>query len=414
MKICLVSNLYPPFVVGGAEIYVERLARGLATKHRVVVVTTEPGLHLEPRRELTPEGITVYRIAPVQVGHLTRPWHRWLASVAFRAIDVYHPQIASNVRAIMAEERPDLVHVHNSLGLSLAAVLTNLKRGSHRTPVALTLHDYGLCCAYGTIRHPDGHLCRPDLACRLMTNFNRRLTGSVDLAISPSRYVMDEHLRRGFFPRASGQLLPYGLAPAPASRRAASQKAKSTFDVLFLGRVQGHKGIDVLIRAFLRLQDPALRLHVAGTGPLLESCKALAAGDPRIRFYGFVSGEMPRTLLAKADCMVAPSVWLENYPVSIQEALDAGPVVVASRVGGVPEMIRDGVNGLLVEPGNESALASAIERLRQSPELVSRLRAAASASAALYDMDDHVRRLEDVYRPLVKPSRLDDRESQAA
>ena len=64
MKICLVSNLYPPLIQGGAEIYVGRLARALAEEHQVVVVTTEPGAHLSPSREVSPDGIVVYRLAP--------------------------------------------------------------------------------------------------------------------------------------------------------------------------------------------------------------------------------------------------------------------------------------------------------------------------------------------------------------
>lgn len=413
MKICLVTNHYPPTVQGGAEIYVERLARALAEQHRVTVITTEPGFHPAPRREISPEGVTVYRLAPLNIAHLTRLPHHLVPQAIFRAIDLYHPQVAANVAGILDRERPDVVHIHNWVGLSLAATVTAARR---RAPLAITLHDYPLFCVYGTLRHPDGHACRPDLPCRVMAGLNRSLAEPLRLAISPSHYVLDEHTRRGFFRHAIQQILPYGLEDPLRlpPHKGEGERLKSTFDVLFMGRVQSHKGIEVLVRAFRRTTNAGLRLHVAGTGPSVEACKTLAAGDDRIRCYGFVSGEMRRSLLDNADCIVLPSLWPDNFPVSIQEAFASGPVVIASRVGGIPEMVHDGVNGLLVEPGDEVGIVSAIERLRQSPELAVRLRASAKETARLYDMRFHTDRLIDAYRELLTSSRSGDLDRRAA
>jgi glycosyltransferase involved in cell wall biosynthesis len=409
MKICLVSNLYPPVVQGGAEIYVGRLARALAEDHQVVVVTTEPGFHSGPRREVTPEGIVVNRLAPANVAHLTHLPHQLVAQAAFRVIDLYHPQVAAVMSEIIRRERPEVIHIHNWVGLSLAALLSSVPSSAPHIPVALTLHDYGLLCAYASMRHPDGHICGPDLPCRLLTNFNRGLVDRIGLVISPSHYVLDRHFQRGFFRQATQQILPYGLEPLQLPSPSSGGQGggfKPTFDVLFLGRVQSYKGIEVLIRAFRALPDPSLRLHVAGTGPSLETCKVSAEADDRIRFYGFVTGELRRSLIENADCMVLPSLWPDNYPVSIQEAFQSGPVVIASRIGGIPEMVRDGVNGLLVEPGDERAIAAAIERLRSSPELVTTLRGSALETARLYDMRFHVARLVDAYQRLLITDRL--------
>jgi glycosyltransferase involved in cell wall biosynthesis len=408
MKICLVTNLYAPFIQGGAEIYVERQARALAEEHKVVVITTEPGHQLRPRRQISPEGITIYRLSPLNISHITRLPHHFVAQALFRAIDLYHPQVAAGVGNILDAERPDVIHIHNWVGLSLAATMTAIDT---RIPVAMTLHDYSLLCAYASIRHPDGHSCRPDLSCNLLTGLNRALTATVGLAISPSNYALDAHVRRGFFKHAAREVLPYGLPSEPAP---ASPADKSTFDVLFLGRVQSHKGIELLVRAFRRLDDPALRLHVVGTGPSVAACKTLAGDDNRIHFYGFVSGEMRRTLMENADCLVLPSLWPDNYPVSIQEAFQSGPVVIASRIGGIPEMVRSGANGLLVEPGDEAGIAAAIENLRTSPDLTARLRAAARETARVYDMRFHVGRLAEAYRNLLTMSRLGGFDRRAA
>jgi glycosyltransferase involved in cell wall biosynthesis len=411
VKICLVSNLYPPLVQGGAEIFVGRLARALAEEHQVVVVTSEPGFHLAPRREVTPEGVVVYRLAPLNVAHLTRLPHQFLAQAAFRAIDLYHPQVAAAISEIIRRERPEVIHIHNWVGLSLAGVLSSVPTSAPHIPFAMTLHDYGLLCAYASIRHPDGHMCRPDLACRLLSSLSRRLVNRAGLVISPSHYVLDQHLQRGFFRHATQQILPYGLEPllGKVPFRSGSGHgggAKGTFDILYMGRVQAYKGIEVLLRAFRLLPHPSLRLHVAGTGPSLDASRALAQGDDRVSFYGFISGELRSSLIENADCMVLPSLWPDNYPVSIQEAFQSGPVVIASRIGGIPEMVRDGINGLLVEPGDESGIAAAVERLRSSPELAATLRASAFETARLYDMRFHVAHLIDAYRQLLVTDRV--------
>ena len=411
MKICLVSNLYPPLIQGGAEIYVGRIARALAEEHQVVVVTTEPGVHLSPSREVSPDGIVVYRLAPLNVAHLTRLPHHPVPQAAFRALDLYHPQVARAMTDVLARERPDVMHVHNWVGLSLAAVLAASGAGPARVPVAMTLHDYGLCCVYADLRHPDGQGCHPRLPCRVISTINRHITKSVGLAISPSAYTLRVHEQRGFFGGATRQVLSNGI---PAVDREKPRAAKPTFDVLFIGRVQSHKGPEILIRAFRRLADPTLRLHIAGAGPALEACRSLAKGDARVALHGFVDGAARLGLLESADCVVLPSLWPENAPVTIQEAFQYGSAVVASRIGGIPEMVQDGVNGLLVEPGDESAIAGAIERLRGSPDLAASFRAAASQAVRLQDMRFHTAQLAAAYRRLITIHRSGPLVSRAA
>jgi glycosyltransferase involved in cell wall biosynthesis len=270
----------------------------------------------------------------------------------------------------------------------------------------MTLHDYRLCCIHADLRHPDGRGCNPRLPCRALSAVNRHLTERVGLAISPSAYTLERHQARGFFRRADRQVLPNGMEPLVSTSPSPHAGLKPTFDILYMRWVQGNKGPDILVRAFRRLTEPSLRLHIAGTGPALEACRSLAAGDPRIRFYGFVEGAERIRLLSTADCVVLPSLWPENAPGTIPEAFQFGPVVIASRIGGVPEMVRDRVNGLLVEPGDEAAIAAAIERLHESPDLLAKLRASALETARLYDMRFHVAHIVDAYQRLLLTDRV--------
>ena len=194
-----------------------------------------------------------------------------------------------------------------------------------------------------------------------LAGFNRWLTGRVGLVITPTHDLLDQHLQRGFFRRAIQQILPYGIEPGPPPRH---RPVKDTFDVFFL--------------------DPSM------------------------------SGQARRARLEYTECVILPFLRPDRFLVTIQEAFQLGAVVIAARVGAVAEMVRDGVNGILVEPGDHAAIDAAIRRLQQSPELAARLRAAAVETVRLYDMRFHIDRLSDAYQQLVAASRAGDLDRPAA
>ncbi|MEO6797443.1 MAG: glycosyltransferase [Candidatus Dormibacter sp.] len=261
------------------EVYVRRLTTALAVDHQATLVTTPSALH-----------------------HL------------------------------MDRERPEILHLHQTAGLALARLLGSARAGQFdRVPVALTLHDYRLCCVATDLRHPDGHGCPPRLVCRMVASLNRSVTGSVGLVHSPSQHVLEQHLQRGFFQRAAQVVLPYGSAP-----------------------------------------------------PWPASANATNASEPVV-----IRSASPGTA-----------------QLAIQDAFQIGALVIATRQGGIPEIVRDGVNGLLVEPGDEPAIAEAIERLRRSPELAIRLRAEAGKTARLYDMAFHAAHLAEAYTRVIAANRV--------
>jgi glycosyltransferase involved in cell wall biosynthesis len=172
--------------------------------------------------------------------------------------------------------------------------------------------------------------------------------------------------------------------------------------ILFLGRLYPEKGADVLIRAIRgrteRRSAPPATCLIAGDGPERPRLEALAAGHP-VEFAGFVDGAAKADLLARATAVVVPSRWYENAPMAILEAFAAGTPVVASRIGGIPEMVRDGVEGLLVEPGDAGDLARALDRLLGDATLRRRLgRQARETAARAHAPERYVADLERVYR----------------
>jgi glycosyltransferase involved in cell wall biosynthesis len=162
----------------------------------------------------------------------------------------------------------------------------------------------------------------------------------------------------------------------------------------FAGRLMAAKALDVGLAALASVEG--VSLLVAGDGPDREALEAQATVlglGGRVRFLGPRSREDVLRLFAAADAVLLSSAW-ENFPHTVVEALAVGTPVVATSVGGVPEVVRDGENGLLVTPGDVDALAAAIRRIAGDEQLRESLAAAAAPSVAAYAPDALLGRIE--------------------
>lgn len=133
--------------------------------------------------------------------------------------------------------------------------------------------------------------------------------------------------------------------------------------LVFFGRFVTEKGLWTLLEAF-SLQKSAIKLELVGEGPLRDEIETFLSGSPlreSVRLTGYVNQERLRDILVCSGLAIVPSIWQEPLGLVVLEAMACGLPVVASSVGGIPEMISDGVNGLLVPPGDPSALAAAID-----------------------------------------------------
>jgi len=173
--------------------------------------------------------------------------------------------------------------------------------------------------------------------------------------------------------------------------------------LLFLGEMARHKGIFELARAFAQVTGrfPTLKLVYGGTGRALEEIRQLGAQlelDGRMECIGWLESQRKRAALAGATIFVLPS-YVEGMPMALLEAMSWGLPVVATAVGGVPEIITHEVDGLLVAPGEIAALAAAIARLASDARLRERLgRAARETIATRFSLNAAVERLLQIYR----------------
>jgi len=394
VRVCLVSNLYPPDVLGGAEIVVGQLARGVqAAGHEVTVVATAPRARAGWE---TVDGVRVHRLDPANIywageaagrAHILKPlWH---------LVDLWNPVMYRRLRALLLAERPDVVHTHNLGGFSAAAWSATSATG---LPLVHTPHDHSLTCVRAVRMRRSGRVCERQCApCALRSGWLERRSRAVDAVAAPARFVLERHLELGFFPRAHTAVVPWG-APSVATAAGTPRGDEGPVRFLFLGSLQPHKGIGVALEAFRRAPDARASLDIAGAGTMADACLAAARRDSRIRFHGFVTGEQKARLLGSVDVLLFPSLCWEVVGLVILEAFAHGVPVIASRTGGIPEFIEDGRTGFLVEPGDAAALATQIQRLAAHRDSIEAMREACRAYAARLTWARTVGELVEVYK----------------
>jgi glycosyltransferase involved in cell wall biosynthesis len=227
---------------------------------------------------------------------------------------------------------------------------------------------------------------RGDLRTRVLRATRNAAVRTARHMFCPSAYLRDVALGWGLEPGRSS-VLP-NPAPEPPhlpDRSALREELALEGNVLvFAGRLGPQKDLGTLLEALVHV--PAVKLEIAGDGPeraALERRAGELGLDGRVRFIGSVPRDTVLRLFSAADASVLPSAW-ENFPHTVVEALVVGCPVIATAVGGVPEVVVDGENGLLVPAGDAHALAAAIARFFSDDGLRERLASAAARSVAGY------------------------------
>ena len=283
----------------------------------------------------------------------------------------WNREAARRFAHLLRDFKPDLVHVHGIHRQISPSILLEAKRAG--VPVAQTLHDYHPICPADVLLLGDRVACDPPRCGRIDVlpsvlyhcvhrSRSRSLVAAaellwrrwivryerlVDAFICPSRY-MAARIASDAFPNTPIHLLPNAV---PSVTVEDSPSAGQSF--VYAGRLAHEKGLPTLLNA-ARLAG--VQLDIAGDGPMSDGLRSSA--PPNVRFLGRVSGEAVDDLLRRCRAAVLPSECVENAPMAVLEAMMLGRPVIATRMGGIPEQIRDGVDGLLVRAGDVVELAA--------------------------------------------------------
>ncbi|MFA5126564.1 MAG: glycosyltransferase [Patescibacteria group bacterium] len=402
MKFAVISNLYPPLVRGGAEMIAATEAEGLkAAWQHVFVIATKPrkmnvnGVDVRADNELVWQdevnSVSVYRITPFNVYYYLNDYkYPAILRLLWHFLDIFNWHSYFQVKKILLEEKPDVVITHNLMGLGF--LLPLLFRKLHITHIH-TLHDVQLVTPSGLIikgaEDAWQHKFFKSIGYpRLM----RKLFASPQIVISPSKFLLDFYKQYDFFPKSKKIVLPNPIG----ADIGVSKKSSYNLEVLYLGQVQLAKGVLGLIKAWRALELPDARLHIVGVGSDLVAAQSAAQADKRIVFHGWMTHPKLMELLGSMDILVVPSLCYENSPTVIYEALGMGLPVLASDIGGVSELIREGVNGWVFPAGDFAALNKKIISLYAQRDRLSLMADNCRASVAGFSRENYIQTILDL------------------
>jgi len=319
-------------------------------------------------------------------------WLRWRA--ARRA--VFDAEVAGSLERIIADTRPEVAVVQNTFPLMSLAPYRVLK--ANGVPVVQVIYNYrylclngelytggAICerCAGGNYLHGvvrrcyRGSLAQSGVAARVaFANRREQMWGS-----TLSRYVVPDRFLAAKLSAFDLPLDRFRVIPNPAELRAAPEPLNHDGSVLFVGRWTKAKGVFTLLEAALAPGVPPIVMVGGGGGEqrAVESHSAVLQG--RVRLVGREYGHALYQRLSTVAAVVVPSEWYDNLPMIVSQAFVAARPVIASRINGIPEYVRDGVNGFLVPPGDPSALADALRAIVLDPTRWARLATAARVLA---------------------------------
>ncbi|MFI5251114.1 MAG: glycosyltransferase [Bacteroidota bacterium] len=374
-KIIFCANAYPPNFIGGAELIAHYQAKEIKKKGNDVLIFAGYPTETQERHSVWRdeyEGLPVVRVALHPKDY---------SSEYFNFV---HKEVEARFAETLDSFAPDVVHFHNITGLSAGLIHA---AGKRHIKTVVTLHDHWGFCLNNTLLKPDGTICDNFANCtdclshsssdngapvpiRLRKDYLSLTLGESDLFLPPSNYLACAYRKAGF-QNDKIKVISYGI---DVERYASLVKtpANGFIRFTFIGYLGRHKGVHVIFEALPFLKHPdRVKINIVGTGDRLESYKKQVKEmgfETAVNFFGMVENNNIEEIFRQTDVLILASIWPENQPVTITEAMAARTPVIASRIGGIPEIVTDGKTGYLFDAGNARQLAGAMDRLIDHPD----------------------------------------------
>lgn len=416
MKILQVLHQFLPDHLGGIEIYVRNLSSELVRSGENVWVISAPGHVLwDPiERESVFDGLkTTYMSNKAGCKERSFAFFKTFKNNSVRGL----------FDRILTEFQPDIIHFHHTVYLSGEMIFLAKKRG---IPIVLTVHDFWFLCHKLHLLNWRGDQCsgpQNGVRCALClgsenegikrwvksllylipliyrTRYQIKALKSADIIVTPALF-----LKEILAPYCTGQLdrvihIPYGIPYTQSSFVPAKPSDKIKFG--YLGSIKRHKGVHLLIDAFNSLDQfkPTLHIHgdISADKPHYQELIQKYPND-RIFFKGSYDNQRVGDILKDIDVLVVPSIWRETGPMVILEAFASKKPVIAPKLGGMAELVRNGENGFLFEPGNVSSLKNMLRFVLENPSVIKTLN---SRLDKTHTLESNVGKVIEIYRQLL-------------
>jgi len=447
MKVLQIVHGFPPDNTAGTEVYTYNLSSELAKRHNVFVFYRINDLNIK-EYTLTHARLNGFRAFAI--------------NNTFRLYDSFKSTyknkiIAQKLGLILDQVSPDIVHIQHLMYLG-AELIKEIKKRS--LPIVFTLHDYWLLCPQGQLLEFNLWLCNnkenetkcfqciiyqlsikknvfiayyllkkyiPEVAFRLLkdiylkcckftflteskagpqikerTSYIKYISSGVDLFIAPSQFLRQKFIEFGIAKNRTAYIT-YGFNFSNFKNLSKVYSAKLRFG--FIGNLLPAKGVHILIQSFNNIRNQNVELKIYGQAVSYKSILTNYLGyirkiarNKNIRFMGGFDNKDVAKVFAEIDILVVPSIWYENSPLIIQEAFAAQTPVIASRIGGIPELIDDGINGVLFEPNNPEDLYEKINLIIENPSLIEKIRQNIKPPKSI---EENAKEMEEIYSKLI-------------
>ncbi|HFK1530432.1 glycosyltransferase family 4 protein [Bacillus thuringiensis] len=322
-KILIVNSFYYPDIRGGAEISTQLLAEDLSKNHEVFVLTTGKNRDEIIKEEIN--NVKVYRLPCKNIYWPNKGDKRNnISKLIWHLINNYNPIQKKIIKEIIKEISPSLIHTQNLMGVGtyLWDVADELD-----IPVVHTTRDYALI-------NPVSN----DLVNQYIKYCNKKRSQKVNSVVGISKYILNEHNENKFFRKASNNVIHNIVQAEKYPKQKKEDKKGLTLG--YYGQLETNKGIDILLQTIKEIPHSIVdKVFICGVGSIEDQLKTLVQNDKRFIFKGKTPLKEVYRTMASSDLTIVPSVWEEPFGRVIIESYQQGTPVIASAVGGIPEVI---------------------------------------------------------------------------
>lgn len=373
MKLVVVTNCFPPNAIGGAELTAQTIAGVFrAEGHDVVFITLSTDLTI-PSDSLDVRQLPMFNIYD--------PWREESVSVVkkviWKLLDYFNFVMGFRLYFALLKEKPDVVFTHNLKGFSVSAWIAAKISGAKLFHV---LHDYYLVCSRCSLERNGARCSKWCGSCKAYSTSKVFSAGLVDKFIGVSQFISNIHTQRlgvskdkvvtihnARIPNPQGQFAQSN----PVTLKGAADRLKPGLFIFgYIGRIEAVKGIDLLFQAASELPGDFL-IKIGGKESSKGYLDRLSAKYPNVKYeyLGFVKSS---DFYQSVDCVIVPSMWDEPHPGVTYEPMEFKVPVIGSKVGGIPEVIQDELNGLLFEVGDAASLRSKMDKMMNDADFYSK------------------------------------------